>query len=120
MKVRPAGHFINWQQDPFGNFVARVVFPEPETRFEVEVGLVADMTVINPFDFFVEEAAETFPFAYTPAQRESLAPYLEIREAGPRLKRWLSRVDVASRNTTSFLVDLNQRVQSEIGSVRIR
>jgi uncharacterized protein (DUF2126 family)/transglutaminase-like putative cysteine protease len=114
LKVRPKEHFLNWQQDPFGNFTARVVFPKEERRFEVEVGLVAELAVINPFDFFLEPSAENFPFAYAPALKESLAPYLEIKEDGPRLRAWVKAVDRARKQTTAFLVELNQRVQQDI------
>jgi uncharacterized protein (DUF2126 family)/transglutaminase-like putative cysteine protease len=114
LKVKPAGHFLNWQQDPFGNFLARVVFPKPQTEFEVEVGLNADMTVINPFDFFLEPDAETFPFAYPIGLRESLAPYLEIKEDGGRLRAWVAGIDRTPRSTVAFLMDLNARLQREI------
>lgn len=115
LKVQPAGHFLNWQQDPFGNFLARVVFPEPQREFKVEVGLVADMTVINPFDFFLEPEVETWPFVYPAALLESLRPYLEVREDGPRLQGWLRKVDRRPRHTVNFLMDLNRSLQSAIG-----
>ena len=89
LTVTPEPHFLNWQQDPYGNWVARLVFPEPADKLEIEVDLVADLTVINPFDFFVEEYAENFPFAYAPALAKELIPFLETAPLGPRLSAWL-------------------------------
>src|SRR4051794_32627157 len=65
LKIKPEEKFINWQQDPFGNFLARVVFPEKTKRLHFEVEVIAEMIVINPFDFFVESYADNFPFDYT-------------------------------------------------------
>src|SRR5512135_2289884 len=72
LKVQPEGHFLNWQQDPYSNYLARLVFHKPTKEFKVEVDLVADMTVINPFHFFVEQSAETFPFEYEPVLAKEL------------------------------------------------
>ena len=74
LRVEPELHFINWQQDPFANYLARLVFPEKTTEFCVTVDLVAQMAVYNPFDFFLEPAAEQFPFAYEPNRRHDLLP----------------------------------------------
>jgi uncharacterized protein (DUF2126 family)/transglutaminase-like putative cysteine protease len=114
-KIKPEKHFINWQQDPFGNFVARIVFPEPVKELDVDVSIIADMTVINPFDFFVEESAEYFPFKYDKSLRQQLTPYLQISEDGPLLKSWLKSVDRAEMKTVDFLVQLNQQLQKAIG-----
>ena len=84
LTVHPSNHFVNWQQDPFGNHLARLVFPERVTELDVTVDLVADLTVINPFDFFVEDYAEHHGFAYPPDLRADLDPYLRpVDEGGP-------------------------------------
>ncbi len=114
LKVKPANHFINWQQDPFGNFLARLVFPEKEDHLSVEVELITDMTVINPFDFFVEEYAEKFPFQYDEHLLRELGPYLEIVEDGPLLNEWLRKVPREPRPIIDFLVDLNQRLERDL------
>ena len=115
LKVEPKAHFLNWQQDPHGNFLARVVFPEKVSQFFVEVDLVADMAVRNPFDFFLEPEAEKYPFEYEPVVRKDLEPYLAKMPAPPLLKKWLR--DLRGKTgvrTIDFLVELNQRLQQEI------
>jgi uncharacterized protein (DUF2126 family)/transglutaminase-like putative cysteine protease len=115
LNIFPKTHFINWQQDPFGNYLARLVFPEKTKEFSVEVDLVAEMVVINPFDFFVEEYAEKYPFTYEKGLAKELIPYLEIQEAGPRLLKWLEGVNRKPKTINDFLVDLNRRLQADIG-----
>ena len=114
LRIDPAEHFVTWQQDPFGNYLARVVFPQKTRQLSVEVDLIADMTVINPFDYFLEEYAEHIPFPYEPQLARELAPYLEIREEGPLLKAWLAEVDPSKRQSNDFLVALNQRLCQDI------
>jgi len=114
MKITPEKHFINWQQDPFGNYLARLVFPEATREFSVDVEVIADMTVINPFDYFIEESAFHFPFEYDPALKRELAPYLETEPAGERLAAWLAEVPLKRVHTNDFLVGLNQRLQKDI------
>jgi uncharacterized protein (DUF2126 family)/transglutaminase-like putative cysteine protease len=121
LRVTPAQHFVNWQQDVFGNWVARLVFPEPAESMSVEVDLVAEMTVINPFDFFVEEAAEAFPFTYDEPVRKELAPFLATDVVGARFDAWLdkARREVLNQpiGTVDLLVELNRRLQLDIGYV---
>lgn len=117
LKVEPTKHFINWQQDPFGNYLARLVFPERTREFCIEIDLVAEMSTLNPFDFFVEPSGETFPLTYETSLRKDLAPYLECEPAGPLLQTWLASVPRAPRNTVEFLVELNQRLQEHISYV---
>jgi len=119
LKISPSKHFINWQQDPFGNFLARVVFPEKVKTLSIEVDLVADMTVINPFDFFVEESAKNYPFEYNPQLKKELVPYMELKESGPLLRDWIGQVDRSEKPIIDFLVELNQRLQKDI-NYRIR
>jgi uncharacterized protein (DUF2126 family) len=117
LKVRPEKHFINWQQDPQSNYLARLVFPEPTTEFFVEVDLVAEMGVFNPFDFFLEPYAEECPFSYEPVLARELRPYLELEPAGPRLTELLATVPRERTRTIDFLVGLNQRVKDQVGYV---
>jgi uncharacterized protein (DUF2126 family) len=110
LKIAPEKHFINWQQDPFGNYLARVVFPEKCTKLSIEVDLIAEMTVFNPFDFFVEEYAEQFPFKYPEQLLKELNPYIEIRERGPLLQEFLSQTSLEKQGVVDFLVGINQRI----------
>ena len=114
LRVEPGGHFVNWQQDPFANYLARLVFPDKTDHFRVTVDLVAEMSVYNPFDFFLEPSAEKFPFRYDASLHHDLAPYLAKEPLTPRLRSFLQTVDLAERRTIDFLVGLNQRLQREI------
>ncbi|MFO0898844.1 MAG: transglutaminase family protein [Pirellulales bacterium] len=114
LKITPPDHFLNWQQDPQSNYLARLVFNKPTREFKIEVDLVAEMTVINPFDFFLEPDAEQFPFAYDPWLSREIKPYLETEPAGPQLSEWLASVDLTPRRTIDFLVELNQRLHYDI------
>jgi len=114
LRIEPAKHFINWQQDPFANHLARLVFPEPTTEFKVTVDLVAEMAVHNPFDFFLEPAAEQVPFDYGAALKHDLAPYLAKEPATPRFAKLLDSIDRKPQRTIDFLVAINQRLQHDI------
>lgn len=114
LAVTPKQHFINWQQDPFGNYLARLVFPDKTKELAIEVALVADLVVINPFDFFLEEQATHFPFGYEPQLARELGPYREARERGPLLEEFVASIDRRRKGTIDFLVEINQRLQSEI------
>ena len=117
LKIEPEQHFLNWLQDPQGNYLARVVIPEKTDRFRVTVDLVADMAIINPFDFFVEPEAEHYPFEYEPELKHDLAPYLKADPAGPLLSEFLAQTPRDRRQITDFLVALNQRLQGMIGYI---
>jgi uncharacterized protein (DUF2126 family)/transglutaminase-like putative cysteine protease len=117
LKVHPTNHFMNWQQDPQSNYLARVVFPEPTTEFSVEVDLVAEIGALNPFDFFLEPYAEQSPFSYDAAVTRELRPYLETQPAETRISEFLARVPRLKTRTIDFLVDLNRRVKDEVGYV---
>jgi uncharacterized protein (DUF2126 family)/transglutaminase-like putative cysteine protease len=114
LKVSPSEQFLNWQQDPFGNYIARLVFPKRSRKLVIEVSLVADLVTIDPFDFFLEEYAQKFPFEYAHQLRSELLPYLETIEAGPLLKKWLSGVPMEEHPTVDFLVWLNQKLEQDI------
>lgn len=119
LKVEPQSHFVNWQQDPHGNFLARFVFPERAKYLQIEVDLVADMTVVNPFDFFIEESATYFPFQYESWLSRELKPFLETNHEGSQFDAYLHslRQDLLAAKETStvhFLVAINQKLQQDI------
>ena len=114
LKVEPEDHFVNWQQDPFGNYQARLVFPEKTRELKFEVEVIADMTVINPFDFFIEEYAENYPFKYDALLQEELAPYLSVAESSKELDQWLADVDRSKKRIVDFLVELNSKLAGQI------
>ena len=117
LKVSPAGHFVNHQQDPYGNWLARFVFPDPVRELKIEVDLVADMAVYNPFDFFVEAESEYFPFEYPENYRDDLRIYREAEPAGPQLAAFLASVPRERQRSVDFVVGLNARIASDVGYV---
>lgn len=114
LKILPENHFINWTQDPDGNHVARVVFPEPVRHFEIEVDLVAELRSVNPFDFFIESGFETLPFEYPPSLQTRLIPYLKTETPGSLLSERLRQIGAPQGRTIDFLVALNRTLQQDI------
>jgi uncharacterized protein (DUF2126 family)/transglutaminase-like putative cysteine protease len=114
LKVTPDDHFINWQQDPFGNYQARFVFPKKTDFFEILVDLTADIRVFNPFDFFIESYAEKFPFKYDEILEKELAPYLTKAPMEPLFKDFLGTIDLTPRIIIDFLVELNQKISNHV------
>jgi uncharacterized protein (DUF2126 family)/transglutaminase-like putative cysteine protease len=114
LRVEPQPHFLNWQQDPYSNYLARVVFPQPARALRVEVDLVAEMTAINPFDFFVEPYAEKYPFTYDSVLARELVPYLETAPDGPHLLGLVDSLRRRDLRTIDYLVEINRRVQKDI------
>jgi len=117
LKVSPQPHFVNHQQDPYGNWMARYVFPEPVREFKIEVDVTADMSVYNPFDFFVEDSAQDWPFDYAEDIRPDLAIYMTPEPAGPRLAQFLASVPRGKTPINDFIVTLNRRLSQEIGYI---
>ena len=114
LKVQPREHFINWQQDPFANYLARLAFPQRTRQLHLEVGLVVEMAVFNPFDFFLEPGAEFFPFSYEADLRRDLQPYLAAEPLTGPVRDFLATLDRSRQRSIDFLVNLNQRLQREI------
>lgn len=114
LRIEPEKHFINWQQDPFANYQARLVFPEKVRAFKVTVDLVVEMAVYNPFDFFLEPQAEHFPFRYAAEVQQELAPYLAAEPATPLLQAYLGKIDAHPQRTIDFLVNLNRQLAQDI------
>ncbi len=112
--LEPKDHFINWQQDPQSNWLARVVIPEKTDHFTVTVDLTVEMEVVNPFDFFLEPYAEQFPFAYSDELKSELEPYLATLPGGPKFDAYLAKIPRETNQTTAFLFDLNSRLTRDI------
>ncbi len=120
LKVEPSDHFVNWQQDPNGNFLARYVFQQPTQKLDIQVDLVADMTVINPFDFFIDDSAKSVPFEYDAWLARELKPFLETTAGGENFDPYFAELQAGmaargAEQTVDFLVALNQHVQRDIG-----
>jgi uncharacterized protein (DUF2126 family)/transglutaminase-like putative cysteine protease len=114
LKVQPSGHFINWQQDPQANYLARLVFPDKTRELKVEVDLVAEMSVLNPFDFFLTPYAEQFPFRYDSNERRELVPYLVKAPATAAVSDYLASISRVRCRTIDFIVEINRRVANDI------
>jgi uncharacterized protein (DUF2126 family)/transglutaminase-like putative cysteine protease len=114
LTIEPAPHFLNWQQDPHGNYLARVVFPELTRSFSVCVDLVADLEAYSPFDFFLDPSADEYPFRYEAKLRQELTPYLELEPSQPIVLEFVESLNRSRRRTVDFLVDTNRRVSEEI------
>ena len=121
LTVQPAEHTTRWQQDPFGNFIARVDFEGPMQQMAIDVSIVARLEPVNPFNFLVDTYAESFPFSYESQLRQDLSPYLITETPGPLLTHWLQQLDLTQQNTIDFLIKLNQRVRQDIAyTVRLQ
>src|SRR5688572_24874273 len=119
LKVTPEDHFLNWQQDPQSNYLARLVFPEQTELLDIHVDLVAEMAAFNPFDFFLEPYAEKWPFEYEPELREELTPYRRLLPGMPKVDAYAESIPRDRQGTNDLLVALNQRLWKEI-AYRIR
>ena len=115
LTLEPKDHFLNWQQDPFGNFLGRMVANEMTDVLSVTVDLVAEMAVLNPFDFFVEESARDWPFKYDEALKEDLRPYLIAEPPGPLLREYLGALKSSKdASTLDVIVELNRDLEQHI------
>ncbi|QHW00938.1 transglutaminase family protein [Spirosoma endbachense] len=115
LTIEPANHLIHWQQDPFGNFIARIDFAEAMQTMSMKVDIVAELVPVNPFDFFLDTYAESFPFRYDDQLQKDLAPYLEIAEEETYLKQWIAeQVDQTKQGTIDFLINLNKKVNEKV------
>lgn len=121
LTIQPANHVVRWQQDPFGNFIARVDFEGMVQQMIIDVAIVARLEPVNPFNFLVDPYAQLFPFQYEPQLQEDLTPYLVTETLGPLLTNWLRQFDQPKQNTIEFLIKLNQQARADIAyTVRLQ
>jgi len=116
-RISPDDHFVNWQQDPFANYLSRIVFNEPTDHFEVEIDLIARMEAINPFDFFLEESAQEASFSYDAETASDLAPYMVKPKIGLKFREFLGDAPPRRGTMNDFIVALNQYTERAIGYV---
>jgi uncharacterized protein (DUF2126 family)/transglutaminase-like putative cysteine protease len=114
LKLTPAHHILHWQFDPLGNHLARVIFPGKTSELIVDVTLIADMTPINPFAFFLDPGFETFPFQYPAELAHNLEPYRSLEPVGPLLKDFLDEIPTAAENTVTFVGDVTERMRGRV------
>jgi uncharacterized protein (DUF2126 family)/transglutaminase-like putative cysteine protease len=117
LKVTPAHHILHWQFDPLGNHLARVIFPRKTSELSVDVTMVADMTPINPFAFFLDPNFETFPFQYPAELAHNLEPYRSLEPSGPLLKAFLTEIPAATQNTVAFVGNVTAQVRDRVSYV---
>src|SRR5215813_3141599 len=119
LRITPVPHFLNWQQDPFGNFLARVLVPGETKELTATVDLIADMAAINPFDFFVEESAVDYPFIYNPVLAGELEPYLRAPPGEAPVNGYLASIEREGKTTIDFITGLNRQLSRDI-AYRVR
>ncbi|MEY4712838.1 MAG: hypothetical protein RIS88_2288 [Pseudomonadota bacterium] len=118
LSVEPASARVHWHQDPYANYQARLLFPQRTQELKLTVDLVVELAPFNPFEFFLEPGAATFPFPYEPPLAQALAPYRALAPAGPRLQAYLDRIDRSPRPSVGFLVDLNRQLRADVQYLR--
>ncbi len=117
LRLEPKDHFLNWQQDPFGNYLARMITPEKTDKFYIHVDLVADMSAINPFDFFIDEKARDWPFKYDELLKEDLAAYMKPATSSKKLTNYIKGLNIREDQTLDFLCELNRQLEKDIDYV---
>ena len=111
-------HEIRWQQDPWGNRIARVTFDE-ETRaraLSVTVDASFDIRPVNPFDFFVDGRCEDLPLEYPDGLIGELEPFLHPPTMTPALATFIESLPSGGR-LVDFIVELTRRVAERVNYV---
>jgi uncharacterized protein (DUF2126 family) len=114
LDITPPHHLLIWQLDASSNQQARVLFPEPTSEFAVEVNLVADLSLLNPFDFLLDPSVEMYPFQYAPEVVRDLHPNLLVDPPGSLLRAFIESWRHQRIGTVDLLLLANHKVRDEI------
>ena len=118
LSIEPNKHFLHWHQDLFGNYLARLFFPEPSAHLSCVVECVANLVPINPFDFLLEPYAVLWPFQYPSELSKYLEPYFQLQEDSRALQDWLQSLDSLPNDTTSFILEVTRCLSRDIAYIR--
>ncbi|MFT8550349.1 MAG: transglutaminase family protein [Acetobacter okinawensis] len=110
LHISPKGSQLRWERDSCGNDVACVGFSDRLTHFDIEVSLVADMTVYDPLlQTSSDDACEDLPLAH----------YLNQADCAPEVMDFLADCPKsAGEDALEDMMALNEAIASRVAYQR--